>query len=815
MRTEIETISLTNKKVMFMQKELLKKLLALNCAQKPNRGLAFVNDLQMYDRLTHESWLAKMVDDIRSGNDALKDELPIRCSHYYRFSDNRRRQADMDPEAFLFQTCVDIDDPEAVEPAIARAYLLNKEEGGQWQDMLLHMEYSARKKLHIDIRMPLGMTIEEAQQAYTEALGVPYDSSCTSPERFILVTDARQEIYRSEHWYEVLPEEELKLRREAYLKRGLTIDGRQPKIRPTSEAESRIRLGSDSERKNAPSVTLPQQTELFPEMKQVEADEGCLHVFDLCMEEAGLTERALQIEGVRHNSLRSILSVGACQLMPKEQLVAVVRKRMPEYAEEKDCLQLISDFYANYTELNRPLTRRQREMHAEAFGEQIEDVVAEEDAEVVVEPAKKQRKLNVKALPSGLREPVMMAPKAMQMNVLSAIMPIAATYADQVSIRYADNKLQHLGLMGLIIGRQAGGKSSVKEAVELWMRPLQQQAREAREQEDAVKKKNKLRKANERAVEMPELVIRKVPITISCSTLLKRLKNAQGHTIYSFGEELDTLLKTNGAGSWSAKYDGYRYSFDRGEWGQDYNSDQAESGEVNVAYNWTILGTYGAFNRCFNGDNVENGLGGRVLMSEMPDTRFSKIPKYQPMAPEQEEAVLKAAEMLQSKAGFVDTPLLRKHIDKWLEEKRLEALKNADEAMDELRKRSAVIAFRCAVVFHLLSGCERESRACIDFMLMMADYVLENQMHLLCEKMESQQAKNEPTVVKSLQNRSVYDKLPKVFTLMDVRNAKGMGLEESSYRSIICKWKASGFIKEQPADPSSASRKAHYVKLTA
>ena len=775
-----------------MRNELLKKI-ALNSAQKPNRGLAFVNDLTAYDRLTHEPWLAKMVDDIRSGNDSVKDELPIRCSHYYRFNGNHRRQADMDPEAFLFQTCVDIDDVEAVEPAINRAYLLNNEEGGQWQNHLLHMEYSARKKLHIDIRIPVGMTIEEAQQAYTEALGVDYDSSCTSPERFILVTDARQEIYRSEHWYEVLPEEELKVRREAYLKRGLTIDGRQ--------------------RKNAPTST-PQQTELFPEMKLVEADESCLRAFDLCMEEAGLTERALQIEGVRHNSLRSILSVGACQLMPKEQMVAVVRTRMPAYAEEKDCQQLISDFYANYTELNRPLTRRQREIHAEAFGEQIEDV-EQEDTEASAEQPKKKRKLNVKALPSGLREPVMNAPKDMQMNVLSAMMPIAATYADQVSVRYADNKEQYLGLMALIIGRQAGGKSSVKEAVELWMRPIKQQSSEAREQEDAVKKKNKLRKANERAVEMPELVIRKVPITISCSTLLKRLKNAQGHTIYSFGEELDTLLKTNGAGSWSAKYDVYRYSFDRGEWGQDYNSDQAESGEVNVAYNWTILGTYGAFNRCFSGDNVENGLGGRVLMSEMPDTRFSKIPKYQPMTPEQEEAVLKAAELLQSKAGFVDTPLLRKNIDKWLEEKRLEALKNADEAMDELRKRSAVIAFRCAVVFHLLSGCERESRACIDFMLMMADYVLENQMHLLCEKMESQQAKNEPAVVKTLQNRSVYDKLPEVFTLKDVKNAKGLGLEDSSYRSIICKWKASGFIKEQPADPSSTDRKAHYVKLSA
>ena len=769
-------------------KEILKKI-ALNCAVKPNRGLAYENDLTQYDTLTRLPWLAKKVEAIRNGNDAMKDELPIRCSHYYRFRDNHRRQADMDPEAFLFQTCVDIDDLEAVEPAIARAYLLDKEQGGQWEGHLLHMEYSARKKLHIDIRIPVGMTIEEAQQAYCKALDIDFDSSCTSPERFILVTDASQEIYRSEHWYEVLPEEELKVRREAYLKRGLTIDGRQLKTKPSSK---------------------PQQTELFP-VSEVEADDCCLRAFDLCMDEAGLTERALQIEGVRHNSLRSILSVGACQLMSKEQMVAVVKTRMPEYAEEKDCQQLINDFYANYTELNRPLTRRQREIHAEAFGEQLEDVEPEEEKEATSQ--KKKRQLNVKALPSGLREPVMMAPKEMQMNVLAAILPVAASYADQVTIVYADNKRQHLGLMALVIGRQAGGKSSVKEAVELWMRPMKEQSLAARAEEEAVKEKNKLRKANEKALEVPKVFIRKVPITISCSTLLKRLKNANGHTLFSFGEELDTLLKTNGAGSWSAKYDVYRYSFDRGEWGQDYNSDQAESGEVNVAYNWTILGTYGAFNRCFNGDNVENGLGGRILMSEMPDLRFAKIPKYQPMTPEQEEAVLKAIELLQSKNGLVDTPILRKNIDKWLEEKRQEALKNADESMDELRKRAAVIAFRCGVLFHLLSGKERESRACVDFMLMMADYVLENQMHLLCQKMESQQAKNAPAIVKTLGNRTVYDKLPSEFTLNDVKIAKGLGLEDSSYRSIICKWKSSGFIEELPPQPGA--KKARYRKLSA
>jgi hypothetical protein len=305
-----------------------------------------------------------------------------------------------------------------------------------------------------------------------------------------------------------------------------------------------------------------------------------------------------------------------------------------------------------------------------------------------------------------------------------------------------------------------------------------------------------------------------VPITISCSTLLRRFKNAPERTLVSFGEELDTLLKTNGAGNWSAKYDVYRLSFDRGEWGQDYNSDQAESGEVNVAYNWTILGTYGAFNRCFNRENVENGLAGRVLMSEMPDTRFCAIPKYMPLTEQQQQAVWNAASLLQSFTGFVDTPRLRKAILKWLEQKRLEAMKNLDETMDELRKRSAVIAFRCAVIFHLLSGSKKESKACVDFMLMMADYVLQNQMHLLSQMMKNQQALNEPKQ-NNVSNKLTYDNLPQVFTIDDVRRIKGGELTDSSYRSIVCRWKSEGFIEELSQEELGSDKRPHWRKRTA
>jgi uncharacterized protein (DUF4415 family) len=443
--------------------------------------------------------------------------------------------------------------------------------------------------------------------------------------------------------------------------------------------------------------------------------------------------------------------------------------------------------------MNKPMSKRLREIHAEAFS--VDDETEAIEGESDEETSEKRYKLIAKLLPSGLREPVMAAPKDVQMNVLCAIMPIAAAYADQVEVMYADDKMQHLGLMTMIIARQAGGKSGCKEAVECWMKMMKDESQAYREQEDALKQQNKCRKANERAKEMPKLPIRKVPITISNSTLLKRFKNAPGHCLYSFCEELDTLIKTNSAGNWSAKYDIYRYSFDRAEWGQDFNSDQAESGDVEVIYNWTIFGTYGSFRKCFERDNTENGLGGRVLISEFPDTRFAKMPKYRPLSEEEREAIQQAAKKLSEMKGYVDTPRLRKAIGKWVEEKRLVALKNDDEVMDNFRRRAAVIAFRCAVIFHLLSGDEHESKACVDFMLTMAEYCLDGQMRMLGNMMQSQQEQSAPAEIRKISDKTTFDKLPKEFTYDDLRNAKG-ACKEATYRSTIKRWRQNGMIED-------------------
>jgi hypothetical protein len=384
----------------------------------------------------------------------------------------------------------------------------------------------------------------------------------------------------------------------------------------------------------------------------------------------------------------------------------------------------------------------------------------------------------------------------MHMPVLCGVLPIAAAYADQVQIQYCDGNLQHLGLMSIIRGEQASNKSVVKNAVDIWKRQFDEEDALARKREEEWKERKKGRKANEKAPEDPKVLIRMVPVTVSCSTLLKRFKNAQGHTIYSFGEELDTLRKTNGAGSWSSKYDIYRLSFDKGEWGQDYNSDAAESGVVKVAYNWTMLGTNGAMRKCFKSDNIENGLSSRILVAEMPDSSFSKMPKFGRRSADDEARIQEAVSRLRSYSGLVDTPRLRKAIEDWVEQKRVEAAKDIDHVKDTYRKRAAVIGFRCGVIFHLLSGKDKESKQCLDFALMMADYCLMQQIKTFGEALQNQYVEASEECKRYGTNHSVFDQLAPSFTIDDLRALKRGYCSESAIRMIISRWMRDGWISK-------------------
>ena len=361
--------------------------IAFNGFRGGNKGNASCQPLSEYDKTISLPWLHEMVLQIRGeksirsvdrtddaqlakARQRIKGQLPFRCAHYYRFLKNRRSQSNADPTAFLFQTTVDVDDKEFVEQALEKARELNCSDS-IWKGKLLHLEYSARKKLHIDIRMPMGMTIEETQKAYCEALGVPYDESCISPERMIYITDKDSEIYRSKDWYAVLPAEELKARREAFLKRGLTIDGRGkvnfPQISQMTQIHSEEVLNAGKSVKSVLSVGPEDNMSAgkgnFPQISQMtqihsdSASEKNLIAFDLFQESAGLKGMNIDTIGSRHSSLLAIMSAGASRMMSEEELMKVVAEKMPSYYQENDCHQLIHDFYAKYGDSSKPFSR--------------------------------------------------------------------------------------------------------------------------------------------------------------------------------------------------------------------------------------------------------------------------------------------------------------------------------------------------------------------------------------------------------------------------------------------------------------------------
>ena len=380
-------------------------VIALNPYRKGNKGKVFTNSLATYDKVIASPEIRKMIQQIRgelpipkvNANDAqavkkaqdrLKSELPFFCPHYGIFKNNVRRQENAQPESFMFQTIIDVDDREYVDKAIEKARELNCS-SGIWNGSLLHLCYSARKKLHIGIRLPVGMTIEETQKAYCEALGVPYDESCITPERMIYLTDKDSEIYRSKMWCAVLPEKEILMRRQAFLDRGLTVDGKtrgvnslQLKVNSNDKNNENNRLsGSDGN----PAVSAG--TAVQPAQSGNSHGADALHIghsggnqdaggmgareknliaFDLFTQAAGLGGMEIDTVGSRHSSLLAIMSAGASRVMEEEELMKVVKVKMPSYYQENDCHQLIHDFYAKYADNTKPMSREVMRVNAQA-----------------------------------------------------------------------------------------------------------------------------------------------------------------------------------------------------------------------------------------------------------------------------------------------------------------------------------------------------------------------------------------------------------------------------------------------------------------
>ena len=732
-------------------------------------------------------------EDFGTKKSELKRRLPAFCFHAH-FKNGRRLNAEAVPSGL---SILDIDhikgSPEVFfnEKVKDRA----KESG-----IVLAHKTPSGEGLRLVFVIPQGMGLVEGQQWLAQQIGLKeFDEACKDlarcsfavPEEYVLFID-EEELFKEQ------PQQP-----------------QQPHSQPLSKGEGSDMLqDTPASTNNAPAKTPAEHS------TPLSLGEGLgvrLLIFDLCREQAGLKDVDINARGSRHNSLLAILSVGAARLLSEAEAMAVAARRMPDFYKEPDCRQLIHDFYAKYHDDSKMMSATVQRINARA--EQLakqqqqskDDKAQEEEGEKEATEAATTQSDNVfpdiPPIP-GLKQSLTGVPEQMRMPALCALLPMAASYADDVTFRYCDGREQRLGLMSIVVGEQASGKSVCKDIIDLWRQPMDEDDEQGRRKEDEWKKKRKNRRANERLDPEPEVLIRDVPITISCSTLLKRLKNAQGHTLYSFCSELDTLRKTNGAGSWSSKYDIYRLAFDHDEWGQDYNSDQAESGMVSVGYNWTILGTYGALGKCFKGENIENGLSSRVIVAEMPDSAFAPMPTFQDRKDRDAQAILEAVNTLRAKHGFIDTPRLRKAIAQWVEDKRQQAMERIDRVMDTYRRRAAVIGMRCGVVACLLSG-EKETRHVIDFALMMAEYVLQEQCRLFGDVLRKQYAADSDNTRKS-KNRAVFDRLADTFTPHDILVLKN-DISESTARTIICRWKEAGWIDALPRHKGDKGMK--YKKL--
>ena len=708
-----------------------------------------------------QPWLAQMCARIEKGDDELKHRLPVWTPHCAEFKDNHRAIAD------------------AVKPL--NRLMLDFDEKGHTDDILskfsqkgpsllcgnlevLLVEESVRRGTHVLVELPEGMTPEEAQALMQEATGFTPDAAVKDVARCIYMVPEDHTKYVNPMLFEV-----------AEVVEGDTQGtGTSVTSQATSQMSQSPCVAEAEERcfKGIPYSSIVAEWwhrnggEPAEGERNVKLHKLAVNLRAICDNKKEVLMQVMPRFGLSDMELKSVVD-SACKEPPKG-----ISKVMQQILESEELRMKNEEFASAHPEL------------------QLDDDAQSDSSLFTLHSSLK------KALPIGLKESLVGVPVSMHMPTLIGIMPICGAYADGVEVEYCDGNIHHLGLMAIIHGEQASNKSVVKNAIDVWKRQFDDEDTLARKREEEWKERKKGRKANEKAPEDPHVLIRQVPVTVSCSTLLKRFKNSGGHTLYSFGEELDTLRKTNGAGSWSSKYDIYRLSFDRGEWGQDYNSDAAESGVVKVAYNWTMLGTNGALRKCFKADNIENGLSSRVMLAEMPDSSFQKMPKFGKRSADDEARIQEAVTRLRGFTGLIDVPRLRKTIEQWCEEKRVEAAKDIDHVKDIYRKRAAVIGFRCGVIFHLLSGKEKETKACLDFATMMAEYCLQQQIKAFGEALESQFVDARDACIRYGSNHSVFDQLAPAFTMDDLRALKRGFCGEAALRKIISRWYRDHWIEK-------------------
>ena len=835
--------------------------MALNPARRGNMGrLNSSQPLTVYDSLTAQNWLKGVIEQIRGekpitgvddgdvkavkkAREALKKQLPIRAIHYYRFRNNHRSAEDADPESFLFQTTVDVDDEEYVEQALEKARELNCSDS-IWKGKLLHLEYSARKKLHIDIRMPMGMTIEETQKAYCEAAGIPYDKSCITPERIIFITDKDSEIYRSKEWYGMLPDEEIKARREAFLKRGLTIDGRGTARYSllAGDCKSPERLAGDfqgqipNDSNPSGAAIQPAQpgnsnrvddSHLCPAGDAQNADAKNLIAFDLFQESAGLKGMNIDTVGSRHSSLLAIMSAGASRVMSEEELMKVVAEKMPSYYQEPDCHQLIHDFYAKYGDSSKPFSRDV--IRVNALAEQAAKSLLAGDCKspgrlagdflsgqngysLLAGDCKSPERLagsnlNVQScnasypppppmpgkLPKLVELLISKTPEIYQPAVAHAIFPPLATHLWNTRFRYIDNVEHEATLMTCLLAGTGAGKSCVQMPISMIMEDIRKRDQENLKREKEWKEEMMRKGANKDKRKRPDnLIIQEIDADMTNPAFVMRTAEAKGHFLYTSLNEIDQFDALKGIGNQHFRI--MCLAFDPGnQYGQTRVGTQSVTERVTVRFNWNASTTIQKGQRYFSKVLTDGPLS-RINFCTIPEREIGdKIPVYGTYDDQFRKELKPYIENLCMATGLIDCPEAYRLAEILSEENADFSQVTQNRIYENFTFRANVIAYLKACVLYVANGCRWEPEI-EDFIRWSERYDLWCKMRFFEEDIQKANNVGEHSNKRGPSN--LLQSLPDTFTEQQVVEARAaLGLSEEGTAHLLSTWVYRKYVK--------------------
>ena len=835
--------------------------IAFNGFRGGNKGNASCQPLSEYDKTISLPWLHEMVLQIRGeksirsvdrtddaqlakARQRIKGQLPFRCAHYYRFLKNRRSQSNADPTAFLFQTTVDVDDKEFVEQALEKARELNCSDS-IWKGKLLHLEYSARKKLHIDIRMPMGMTIEETQKAYCEATGIPYDKSCITPERIIFITDKASEIYRSKDWYGVLPAEELKARREAFLKRGLTIDGRGkvnfPQISQMTQIHSEEVLNAGKSVKSVLSVGPEDNTSAgkvnFPQISQMtqihsdSASEKNLIAFDLFQESAGLKGMNIDTIGSRHSSLLAIMSAGASRMMSEEELMKVVAEKMPSYYQENDCHQLIHDFYSKYGDSSKPFSRDV--IRVNALAEQAAKSLLAGDYKSpgrlaggflpgqygysslagdyksperlagnhTVQSSMFQVQSNgvqsnedeypapppmPKKLPKLVELLISKTPEIYQPAVACAIFPPLATHLWQTRFRYIDNVEHEATLSSVLLAGTGAGKSCVQKPIDFIMEDIRKRDQENLKREKEWKDEMMRKGANKDKRKRPEnLIIQEIDADMTNPAFVMRTAEAKEHFLYTSLNEIDQFDALKGIGNQQFRIMCLAFDPDN-QYGQTRVGTQSVTERVTIRFNWNASTTIDKGQRYFSKVLTDGPLS-RINFSTIPERDIGEdIPVYGTYDDEFRKALKPYIENLCMATGLVECEEAYRLAEVLKNENAEFSRTSQNRIFENFSFRANVIAYLKACVLYVANGYRWEPEI-EDFIRWSERYDLYCKMRFFGDMIAKEASTAEKSSKRGPEN--ILQLLPDVFTEPQLEAIRlEHGLKAQGCKNVIKQW---------------------------